>query len=256
MKDGLGDVQSVLVLGGGERDRAGHRAGARGRAAAARSCWPPAAPTSWRRVAAEIRGPAATTVETVAFDADRTEDHPAVIGAAFDRHRDLDVVAGRVRRARGPARDRRRPGRGVAIARTNFVGAVSAGLVAAGSSPPPGPRHARGAVVGGGGAGPQGQLRVRVDQGRRGRRSPGPRRRAGARGVRVLVVRPGFVHTKMTEGRRAGAAGDRSGGGGPRRRGGHRRRQGRRVGPTRPALRVHRAPAHSEVGVAAPPRSN
>ena len=59
----------------------------------------------------------------------------------------------------------------------------------------------RRAVVGGRRAGTPLELRLRLDQGRHGRLLPRPRRGAARARRAGLVVRPGFVHTKMTEGR-------------------------------------------------------
>jgi decaprenylphospho-beta-D-erythro-pentofuranosid-2-ulose 2-reductase len=200
VKDGLGDVQSVLVLGGGS-----DIALAIVRALVVRRCrtvvLAARRPHELAGVAAEIRAIGATTVETVAFDADRTEDHPAVIGAAFERHRDLDVVVV----AFGVLGDQGEidadPALGVAVARTNFVGAVSAGLVAADRLR----RQGHGTLVVLSSVAGQrvrkanfvyGSTKAGVDafaQGLGDALAPD--------GIHVLVVRPGFVATKMTAGR-------------------------------------------------------
>src|SRR3954447_7772694 len=91
MKDALGAVQSVLVLGatsdlGQAITRALVRQRCRTVVLGARR------PGELAPFMAELRSLGASTVESVAFDADRPEEHAAVIGGAFDRHRDIDVV--------------------------------------------------------------------------------------------------------------------------------------------------------------------
>ena len=152
----------------------------------------------------------------------------------------------------------------VRLAQTNYVGAVSAGLAASRLLRAPGARHPGRPVVGRRSAGATGQLHLRVVQGRRGRIRPRAWRRPGGdRRSNVLIVRPGFVHTKMT---RAGprhrfSTDARSGGGG------HRGRPGRGppgdLGPGSPAAGVfavfrhlprplwRRLPGDSHRGVAA-----
>ena len=71
-------------------------------------------------------------------------------------------------------------------------------------------------------------------------------------GVHVTVVRPGFVHTRMTEGLQARAALDHAGGG---RRGGGRRRahpQGAGVGARAAAVRDERAAARAPADLPSP----
>src|SRR5262249_27621956 len=90
MKDGLGDVQSLLVLGA-----TSDLAQAVTRRLVARRCQrvvlAARQPADLSAFADELRSLGATTVETVAFDADRTDDHAALVDAAFDGG-DLDVV--------------------------------------------------------------------------------------------------------------------------------------------------------------------
>src|SRR5262252_3128996 len=91
MKDALGAVQSVLVLGGGSdialatvRQLVQRRA--RTVVLAARD------PASLQSAADELRAAGATTVETMAFDARDTASHEAFIAAVFERVGDVDLA--------------------------------------------------------------------------------------------------------------------------------------------------------------------
>jgi decaprenylphospho-beta-D-erythro-pentofuranosid-2-ulose 2-reductase len=201
MKDGVGDVQSVLVLGGGS-----DIAQAIVRRLVARRCrtvvLAARRPDELGPVAAELAAAGATPVECVAFDADRVEDHRSVIDGAFARHRDLDVVIiafGVV----DDGADTLAVDVAVAAARTNYVGAVSAGLVAAEClrrqghgtlvvlSSVAGQRIRRANFV-------YGSSKAGLDAFAQGLGDA-----LAPEGIRVVVVRPGFVATKMTAGRRA-----------------------------------------------------
>ena len=150
----------------------------------------------------ELRTAGADRVEVLAFDADDTVSHAAFADHAFSSSGDIDVVL----LAFGVLGDQRvaedHPEETVAVLRTNFVGAASVGLHAA--------RHLR----------DQGHGTLVVLSsvaGERARRSNFVygSSKAGldaffgglgdsllGSGVTVLVVRPGFVHTKMTTGLR------------------------------------------------------
>jgi decaprenylphospho-beta-D-erythro-pentofuranosid-2-ulose 2-reductase len=197
VKDGLGDVQSLLVLGATSdigqaitRQLVGRRC--RRVVLAARR------PGDLASLAAELRA-LGTTVETLPFDADRTEEHRAVIGRAFDGG-DIDVVL----LAFGVLGDQEMfdadPSQAVAAARTNYVGSVSAGLEVAEHlrrqghgtlvvlSSVAGERVRKANFV-------YGSTKAGVDgfaQGLGDALVPF--------GARVLIVRPGFVTTKMTAG--------------------------------------------------------
>jgi decaprenylphospho-beta-D-erythro-pentofuranosid-2-ulose 2-reductase len=202
VRDGVGDVQSVLVLGAGSDlgqaiTRALVRRRCRTVVLAARR------PGELSLFAAELHALGATTVELVQFDADRPEDHAAIIGAAFDRHRDLDVVVLAFGVLGEQAAFDADPMLAVAAARTNYVGAVAAGLVTAERlrhqghgtlvvlSSVAGQRVRRANFV-------YGSTKAGVDGFAQGLGDA----LAGS-GARVLVVRPGFVPTKMTAGRPA-----------------------------------------------------
>ncbi len=199
MKDGLGDVQSVLVLGatsdlGQAITRALVRRRCRTVVLAARR------PGELSLFTGELRSDGATTVELVQFDADRPEDHAAIIGAAFDRHRDLDVVLVAFGVLGDQAAFDADPLLAVAAARTNYVGAVSCGLVAADRlrrqghgtlvmlSSVAGERVRRANFV-------YGSTKAGLDGFAQGLGDA-----LAGTGARVLVVRPGFVATKMTAG--------------------------------------------------------
>ena len=119
------------------------------------------------------------TVETAQFDAADVDTHEPFVRDLVARHGDLDVVIvafgqlgdqaeldGRPG-AGGRAGDRQLHGRGQRVARRRRT------------VPSPGPRPAGRAVQRGGGAGAQGQLRVRLVEGRARRVRPRSRRRAG-----------------------------------------------------------------------------
>jgi decaprenylphospho-beta-D-erythro-pentofuranosid-2-ulose 2-reductase len=129
MKNALGDVQSVLVLGGSSEI---------GVAIAARLATRHATvvlagrhPDALAAAAGTVRRAGAERVETTAFDACRPEEHDGVINESVHLAGDLDVVV----LAFGVLGDQTADelgGQGaVEVATTNFVGGVSGGLAAA-----------------------------------------------------------------------------------------------------------------------------
>ena len=120
----------------------------------------------------------ATTVEMVHWDATDVESHRKVIDDVFDRYGDIDLVyapAGILGSQEAFEADPVFAAKAIEI---NFAGLVSACLVVADRLKRPGPRRDRPDVLGRRGACPQGQLRLRVVQGRPRRLRPGPRRLA------------------------------------------------------------------------------
>jgi decaprenylphospho-beta-D-erythro-pentofuranosid-2-ulose 2-reductase len=199
MKDALGAVQSVLVLGGGsDIARATVRALVEERTRtvvlAARD------PAALNGDADALRAAGAQEVEAVAFDADDTASHEQVIGEVFDRRGDIDVVLVAFGVLGDQDELKRNPEAAVDHVQTNFTGAVSAMLVAAQRLRAQG----HGALV-----------VLSSVAGERARRSnfvygaskagldafaQGLGDELAAEGVQVLVVRPGMVRTKMTAG--------------------------------------------------------
>lgn len=200
MRDAFGAVQSVLVLGGRSeiarvtvermvRDGHTHRV-----ILAARR------PGELSDEVAALQAAGATTVETVPFDALDPASHVATIDELFDGEDDIDVVLV----AFGVLGDQEifeaDPVAAAEAASVNFSGAVSASLAAA-----------RGLRAQG-----HGSLVVLSSvAGERARRSnfvygsskagldafaQGLGDSLVGTGVDVLIVRPGFVHTKMTDG--------------------------------------------------------
>lgn len=197
MRDALGAVQSVLVLGGGseiaqaitrrlvaERARTVLLAGR--------------APERLEASAEELRRAGASIVETVSFDAEDTQTHPAFVDEAFARHGDVDLVLvafGVL--GEGAEGD---PAAAVDVARTNYLGGVSVMTAAAERLK----RQGHGTLV-----------VLSSVAGERARRSnyvygsskagldafaQGLGDALQGTGVDVIVVRPGFVRTKMTQG--------------------------------------------------------
>jgi decaprenylphospho-beta-D-erythro-pentofuranosid-2-ulose 2-reductase len=199
MRDALGAVQSVLVLGGtSEIALATVRAliGDRCRTVvlAARR------PDELSDTVAELRTLGATTVDTVAFDALDTSTHGRVVDAVFDAHRDIDLVIVAFGVLGDQAVFDADPDTAAAAAQVNFVGAVTASLHVARRMREQG----HGTIV---------ELSsVAAERARKANYVYGATK-AGldafsqglgdalvGTGVRVVVVRPGFVHTAMTAG--------------------------------------------------------
>ncbi|CAM8630772.1 FabG Dehydrogenases with different specificities (related to short-chain alcohol dehydrogenases) [Acidimicrobiia bacterium] len=201
MRDALGAVQSVLVLGGNSEiaisitERLVDRR-CRTVVLAVRDPLSPITATT----ADTLRGRGATTVEAIAFDALASESHSDVIAQAFDRFGDFDLVIS----AFGVLGDQETfnndPTAAAIAASTNFVGAVSSSLAVASRL------RAQGhgvlmvitSVAG---------VRARADNFVYGSTKAGLDAFAQGlgdslvdSGARVVVVRPGFVHTRMTEG--------------------------------------------------------
>lgn len=199
MEDALGAVQSALVLGGTSEIGLAivHRLVAdrcRTVVLAVRD------PEAAEPAAEALRAAGAQTVEVVAFDAADTASHAEVIGGVFGRHGDLDLVV----LAFGVLGDQddfdQHPEHAVAAATTNYVGGVSAGLVTAAELR----RQGHGTLVV--------LSSVAAERPRKANYVYGSTKAgldafaqglgdalAGS-GARVMVVRPGFVHTRMTEG--------------------------------------------------------
>ncbi|MFN8039390.1 MAG: decaprenylphospho-beta-D-erythro-pentofuranosid-2-ulose 2-reductase [Acidimicrobiales bacterium] len=199
MEDALGAVQSVLVLGGTSEIALAIterlvQARARTVVLAGRD------PAAAQPAADRLRTAGADVVEAVAFDAARPDTHGAVLADVWERFGDIDLVL----LAFGVLGDQTdfedHPAHAVEAVTTNYVGGVSAGLVTA--------QHLR--------AQGHGTLvvlsSVAAERPRRSNFVYGSSK-AGLdafaqglgdslvdTGASVLVVRPGFVHTRMTEG--------------------------------------------------------
>lgn len=203
MEDALGSPRSLLVLGGtSDIGRATARALVGGRTRtvilAGRD------EEGLRRTGDELAALGAKSVETARFDALDTASHEAFVTEVFSRDDDIDVVLMAVGVLGDQAVAERDPVAALEIVRTNYVGPVSlmvpvarrlleqghGTLVVLSSVAAERPRKAN-FVYGSSKAGLDAFATGLGDS------------LAGS-GVRVLVVRPGFVHTKMTAGLRAG----------------------------------------------------
>lgn len=199
MKDALGTVQSVLVLGGGSeialatvRRLVADRTrtvvlGAR-------------RPDELVDTVADLRTLGATTVEVVPFDAADTASHEAFVEDVFTRFGDLDLVLVAFG-VLGDQAEAEADGQIAAeIARVNYLGAVSVvvpiatrlreqghGTIVALSSVA-GERARRSNFV-------YGSSKAGFDAFFQGLGDS-----LVGSGVHVMIVRPGFVHTRMTEG--------------------------------------------------------
>lgn len=198
MRDALGAVQSMLVLGG-----TSEIALATARRLVERGC---------RTVVLAVRNPKAATaassqlerlgasVELVTFDALDTASHRGVIDGVFDEHGDIDLVL----LAFGVLGDQTVFDHDLAAAAeatmVNYVGAVTASLAVADRFRSQG--HGTLVVL----------SSVAAERARRSNFVYGSSK-AGldafaqglgdalvGTGARTMVVRPGFVHTRMTEG--------------------------------------------------------
>lgn len=199
VRDALGGVQSILVLGGGSEI-----ALATVRRLAADRCrtvvLAARRPDELRETVADLHAAGATTVEAVAFDATEPAGHARVIDAVFDRFGDIDVVL----LAFGVLGDQERfndaPEEAAEAVTANYVGAVSSGLAVAKRLRRQG--HGVLAVI----SSVAGE-RTRPDNFVYGSSKAGLDAFAQGlgdslvgSGARAMVIRPGFVHTKMTDG--------------------------------------------------------
>ena len=201
MRDALGSVQSVLVLGGNSEialavvDRL---VGSRCRAVALGVRSPATAESTLRRLRSS-----GARAEAIAFDALDPSSHTAVIDTAAGILGDIDMVILAFGVLGDQATFDADPVAAADAARANYDGAVSAGLAAAARL------RAQGhgtilsitSVAG---------VRTRADNFVYGSTKAGMDAFAlglgdalVGTGVRSVVVRPGFVHTRMTEGMKA-----------------------------------------------------
>ncbi len=199
MRNAVGNVQSVLVLGGGSDigvaiARRLVADGARTVVLAGRR------PESYATAEQALRDAGATRVLSVAFDADDTDSHPRVVRDVVAEVGDLDVSVVAFGVLGAQSVDERDPAAAVAVARTNYLGGVSALTVLAEQlraqghgalvvlSSVAGERVRRSNFV-------YGSTKAGLDG-----FATGLADALHGSGARVLVVRPGFVASKMTHG--------------------------------------------------------
>lgn len=202
MKDALGSPQSVLVLGGGSdialataRLFASRRA--RIVALAVRD------PESLDTAATGIGAAGATTVEAVKFDATDFGSHDTFVEDVWNRFGDFDLVLFAFGVLGDQTRSETDPAAAIEVIQTNFTGAASVaipvtrrmlaqghGTIVALSSIAA-ERARRSNFV-------YGSSKAGMDQFFQGLGDM-----LHGRGVHVMVVRPGFVRTKMTAGMQA-----------------------------------------------------
>ncbi|MET7456894.1 decaprenylphospho-beta-D-erythro-pentofuranosid-2-ulose 2-reductase [Streptomyces sp. NPDC005574] len=198
MKDAFGIPQSLLVLGG--TSEIALATARRLIARRTRTVWLAGRPSpALEAAAAQLRalGP---DVHTVAFDALDPASHEAVLGKVF-ADGDVDMVLLAFGILGDQARDEREPVAAVRVAQTNYTGAVSAGLVSAGAlqtqghgslvilSSVAGERARRSNFI-------YGSSKAGLDAFAQGLGDA-----LHGTGAHVMVVRPGFVRSRMTAGR-------------------------------------------------------
>ncbi|MFD5230793.1 decaprenylphospho-beta-D-erythro-pentofuranosid-2-ulose 2-reductase [Streptomyces qaidamensis] len=197
MKDAFGLPQSLLVLGG--TSEIALATARRLVARRTRTVWLAGRPSpALEEAAGQLRGLGAD-VHTVAFDALDPASHEAVLGKVFAEG-DVDMVLLAFGLLGDQARDEREPEAAVRVAQTNYTGAVSAGLVCARSlqsqghgslvvmSSVAGERARRANFI-------YGSSKAGLDAFAQGLGDA-----LHGTGVHVMVVRPGFVRTRMTAG--------------------------------------------------------
>ncbi|MGQ0617159.1 MAG: decaprenylphospho-beta-D-erythro-pentofuranosid-2-ulose 2-reductase [Acidimicrobiia bacterium] len=199
MENALGAAQSVLVLGGGSEIglatvRRLIAGGCRTVVLAAR------APEALAGTAEELRGAGAAVVDVVPFDAALTAVHGQVVDDVFGRHGDFDVVMLAFGVLGSQADYDADPEAAADAVRVNYVGLVSAGLHVARQlrrqghgtlvvlSSVAGERARKANFV-------YGSAKAGIDAFAQGLGDA-----LVGSGARVLVVRPGFVKGRMTEG--------------------------------------------------------
>jgi decaprenylphospho-beta-D-erythro-pentofuranosid-2-ulose 2-reductase len=198
MRDSLGSVQSVLVLGGGSdigRAIARELVADRTRRVilAARD------PGSLGKASEELRA-AGAQVDTLPFDAADTGAHPALVDSLFDEHGDIDLVLVTFGVLGSQPELLDDPATAAASVHVNFTGATAVLLAVANRMR----RQGHGTIV-----------VLSSVAGERARRSnfvygsakagldafaQGLADELAPSGINVIIVRPGMVRTKMTEG--------------------------------------------------------
>ncbi|WP_172385231.1 decaprenylphospho-beta-D-erythro-pentofuranosid-2-ulose 2-reductase [Streptomyces sp. MNP-20] len=197
MKDAFGTPQSLLVLGGSSEiaQATAHRLVTR----RTRDIWLAGRPSpTLERSAQALRDRGADT-RTVPFDALDPESHETALGKVFAEG-DIDMVLLAFGTLGDQARDEADPVAATRVAQTNYTGAVSAGLVCARALQAQG--HGSLVVL----------SSVAAERARRSNFIYGSSK-AGldafaqglgdalhGTGVHVMVVRPGFVRSRMTAG--------------------------------------------------------
>ncbi|WP_329553269.1 decaprenylphospho-beta-D-erythro-pentofuranosid-2-ulose 2-reductase [Streptomyces sp. NBC_00696] len=198
MKDAFGLPQSLLVLGG--TSEIALATARRMIARSTRTVWLAGRPTPALETAASELRVLGAEVHTVAFDALDPDSHEIVLGKVFAEG-DVDMVLLAFGVLGDQAQDEREPAAAVHVARTNYIGAVASGLVSAralqtqghGSlvvlSSVAGERARRADFI-------YGSSKAGLDTFTQGLGDA-----LHGTGVHVMVVRPGFVRSKMTAGR-------------------------------------------------------
>ncbi|MFD7702514.1 decaprenylphospho-beta-D-erythro-pentofuranosid-2-ulose 2-reductase [Streptomyces caelestis] len=197
MKDAFGLPQSLLVLGG--TSEIALATARRLIARRTRTVWLAGRPSpGLDEAAGQLRGLGAE-VRTVAFDALDPAAHEDALGKVFTEG-DVDLVLLAFGTLGDQAHDERDPRAAVRVAQTNYTGAVSAGLVCAGAlqaqghgslvvlSSVAGERARRANFI-------YGSSKAGLDAFAQGLGDA-----LHGTGVHVMVVRPGFVRTRMTAG--------------------------------------------------------
>ncbi|MFJ5261330.1 decaprenylphospho-beta-D-erythro-pentofuranosid-2-ulose 2-reductase [Streptomyces sp. NPDC088387] len=197
MKDAFGLPQSLLVLGG--TSEIALATARRLVARRTRAVWLAGRPSPALDQAAESLRALGADVHTVAFDALDPASHETVLGKVFAEG-DIDMVLLAFGVLGDQAHDEREPVDAVRVVQTNYTGAVSAGLIAAralqsqghGSlvvlSSVAGERARRSNFI-------YGSSKAGLDAFAQGLGDA-----LHGTGVHVMVVRPGFVRTRMTSG--------------------------------------------------------
>ncbi|MFJ7064391.1 decaprenylphospho-beta-D-erythro-pentofuranosid-2-ulose 2-reductase [Streptomyces sp. NPDC101115] len=198
MKDAFGAPQSLLVLGG--TSEIGLATARRLITRRTRTVWLAGRPSPALTAAADSLRALGADVRTVPFDALDTESHEEGLGKIFTEG-DVDMVLLAFGVLGDQVRDESDPLAAVRVAQTNYTGAVSAGLVCAqalqaqghGSlvvlSSVAGERARRANFI-------YGSSKAGLDAFAQGLGDA-----MHGTGVHVMVVRPGFVRTRMTAGR-------------------------------------------------------
>jgi len=201
MKDAFGDVQSVLVLGGTSDigQAIARTLVARRTRRVVLACRHPDAAAPF---ADELRA-AGATVDVVAFDADRLDAQAGVIDGAWARLADVDVVVLAFAVLGSQDAFDADPLAAAAAVHTNMTASVTAGLLVAERLK----RQGHGTLVVLSSVAGERVRKANLVYGATKAGLDGFAQGLGdslvGTGARVLVVRPGFVRSKMTEGMKA-----------------------------------------------------